>query len=57
VRAHRPFTTKVSEALLDSFHSRPTWEGSALTCRERGVVELVAEAHTNKQIAGLLVDR
>jgi DNA-binding NarL/FixJ family response regulator len=53
--AHKPFfTAKVSEALLDSFLSRPAREGSALTHRERGVVQLVAEGYTNKQIANLL---
>ena len=52
--AHRPFfTAKVSEALLDSFLSRLV-EASALTYRERGVVQLIAEGYTNKQIAGLL---
>jgi len=48
------FTAKVSEALLDSFLARPAREGSALTPRERGVVQLIAEGYTNKQIAGLL---
>src|SRR5262245_5941354 len=53
--AHKPFfTAKVSEALLDSFLSRPAREGSALTHRERGVVQLIAEGYTNKQIANLL---
>jgi DNA-binding NarL/FixJ family response regulator len=53
--AHKPFfTAKVSEALLDSFLSRPAQEGSALTPRERSVVQLIAEGYTNKQIAGLL---
>ena len=53
--AHKPFfTAKTSEALLDSFLSRPASNGSALTNRERGVVQLVAEGYTNKQIAGLL---
>jgi DNA-binding NarL/FixJ family response regulator len=53
--AHKPFfTAKVSEALLDYFLSRPAREGSALTHRERGVVQLVAEGYTNKQIANLL---
>jgi DNA-binding NarL/FixJ family response regulator len=52
--AHKPFfTAKVSEALLGSFLSRPA-RGSALTHRERGVVQLIAEGYTNKQIAGLL---
>src|SRR5262252_9381405 len=48
------FTTKISEALLDSFISRPARERSLLTHRERSVVQLVAEGHTNKQIARLL---
>jgi DNA-binding NarL/FixJ family response regulator len=53
--AHKPFfTTKVLESLLDSFLARPAQEGSALTHRERGVVQLIAEGYTNKQIAGLL---
>ena len=53
--AHKPFfTTKVSEALLDSFLARPAQEGSALTHRERGVIQVIAEGYTNKQIAGLL---
>jgi DNA-binding NarL/FixJ family response regulator len=53
--AHKPFfTAKVSEALLDSFLSRPAPEGSVLTHRERGVVQLVAEGYSNKQIASLL---
>jgi DNA-binding NarL/FixJ family response regulator len=52
---HRPFfTAKVSEALLKSFLARPSKEGSALTNRERGVVQLIAEGHSNKQIARLL---
>jgi len=53
--AHTPFfTAAVSEALLDSFLSRPAGPRSGLTYRERGVVQLVAEGYTNKQIAGLL---
>ncbi len=52
---HKPFfTAKVSEALLDSFLARPAREGSTLTNRERGVVQLIAEGHTNKQIANIL---
>ena len=51
---HKPFfTDKVSEALLDSFLKRPGHAQSALTPRERGVVQLIAEGHTNKQIANL----
>jgi DNA-binding NarL/FixJ family response regulator len=53
--AHRPFfTTKVSEALLDSFLARPPGQASTLTNRERGVVQLIAEGHTNKQVANIL---
>jgi DNA-binding NarL/FixJ family response regulator len=53
--AHKPFfTTKVSESLLDSFLACPAREESALTHRETGVVQLIAEGYTNKQIAGLL---
>jgi DNA-binding NarL/FixJ family response regulator len=53
---HRPFfTAKVSEALLDSFLTKPNREGSsALTNRERSVVQLIAEGHTNKQVAHIL---
>jgi DNA-binding NarL/FixJ family response regulator len=50
-----PFSRrKSSEALLDSFLARPAREGSTLTNRERGVVQLIAEGHTNKQIANIL---
>jgi len=54
--AHKPFFTgKVSEALLDSYLSGPARDqDSVLTHRERGVVQLVAEGYTDKQIAGLL---
>jgi len=52
---HKPFfTTKISEALLDSFISRPARERSLLTHRERSIVELAAKGYTNKQIARLL---
>ena len=52
---HKPFfTAKVSEALLDSFLTKPNREGSSLTNRERSVVQLIAEGHTNKQIAHIL---
>jgi DNA-binding NarL/FixJ family response regulator len=53
--AHKPFfTTKISEKLLDSFVACPSREGSALTNRERGVVQLIAEGHTNKKVATVL---
>ena len=52
---HKPFfTARVSEALLDSFLTGTNQLGSALTNRERSVVQLIAEGHTNKQIALLL---
>ena len=51
---HKPFfSAQVSEALLDSFLARPTRE-SALTERQRSVVRLIAEGHTNRQIANIL---
>ena len=53
--SHKPFfSTKISETLLDSFLVVPPRQGSALTNRERGVVQLIAEGHTNKQIAAVL---
>ena len=48
------FTAKVSEALLGSFLSHHAQDRSALTHRERSVVQLIAEGYTNKQIGGLL---
>ena len=52
---HKPyFTSSVSEALLRSFGTRPSSEGSAITGRERQVVQLIAEGHSNKSIAELL---
>jgi DNA-binding NarL/FixJ family response regulator len=53
--AHRPFfTAKVSEALLDSYLTRSTPAESVLTPRERSVVQLIAEGHSNKQVANVL---
>ena len=52
---HKPFfTTKVSETLLESFVTASKAIGSTLTNREVGVVQLIAEGHTNKHIARLL---
>jgi DNA-binding NarL/FixJ family response regulator len=53
--AHKPFfTAKVSEALLESFLKKPAQSQFLLTPRERGVVQLIAEGHSNKQIATIL---
>ena len=52
---HKPFfTARVSEALLESFRTRTSQVGSTLTMRERGVVQLIAEGHTNKGAAEIL---
>jgi DNA-binding NarL/FixJ family response regulator len=53
--AHRPFfTSKVSETLLETFLAKGVPGESALTPRERGVVQLIAEGKTNKEIADVL---
>jgi len=53
--AHKPyFTASVSETLLESFRAQPGKEGGGLTHRERGVLQLIAEGRTNKQVANLL---
>jgi DNA-binding NarL/FixJ family response regulator len=53
--AHKPFfTAKVSEALLESYLKKPAQSQLLLTPRERGVVQLIAEGHSNKQIANIL---
>ena len=53
--AHKPyFTAKVSETLLGSFLAKPGQPQFALTPRERGVVQLIAEGHSNKQTAKVL---
>jgi DNA-binding NarL/FixJ family response regulator len=52
---HRPFfTSKVSKALLDTYLDRPSEKRSALTNRERQIVQLIAEGYTSKLIAKLL---
>jgi DNA-binding NarL/FixJ family response regulator len=48
------FSSSVSEALLQSFIARTGREVSALTPRERQIVQLIAEGRTNKAIAELL---
>lgn len=53
--AHKPFfTAKVSEALLKVYLERSGRSGSAITAREQSVVQLIAEGHSNKQIANVL---
>jgi DNA-binding NarL/FixJ family response regulator len=52
---HKPFfTARVSEALLKSYVARGRPAKSILTDRERSVVQLIAEGHTNKVVARLL---
>jgi DNA-binding NarL/FixJ family response regulator len=52
---HKPFfTAAVSEALLGAYVSRSNQAESSLTPRERSVVQLIAEGHTNKGIAHFL---
>jgi DNA-binding NarL/FixJ family response regulator len=54
--AHKPFfTARVSETLLDSYLTRAGTTECILTPRERGVIQLIAEGHSNKQIANVLV--
>jgi DNA-binding NarL/FixJ family response regulator len=52
---HQPYlTSKVSEALLRSYKSRGGQDVRVLTNRERQVVQLIAEGHSNKAVARLL---
>jgi DNA-binding NarL/FixJ family response regulator len=52
---HKPFFTgKVSEALLETYLSKGIADPSALSSREKAVVQLIAEGRTNKQIADTL---
>jgi DNA-binding NarL/FixJ family response regulator len=56
---HKPFFNyKVSETILDAFlRSSAASDGAAaeaLTAREREIVQLLAEGHSNKQIAAFL---
>lgn len=54
---HQPyFTGRVNEALLAHYLAHPG-EGSqldTLTCREREVVQLIAEGHSSKQVSATL---
>jgi DNA-binding NarL/FixJ family response regulator len=52
---HRPFfTTKISEALLHTYITRPDRAGFVITNRERTIVKLIAEGYSNKAIANTL---
>jgi DNA-binding NarL/FixJ family response regulator len=52
---HKPFFTgRVSEALLSAYLSKGHVSESVLTTRERSVVQLIAEGHSNKEVAQLL---
>jgi DNA-binding NarL/FixJ family response regulator len=53
--AHKPFfTANVSEALLKSYVDGSKRPASPLSGRERTVVQLIAEGHSNKEMALLL---
>jgi DNA-binding NarL/FixJ family response regulator len=53
--AHKPyFTANVSEALLRSYVEGSKRAASPLTGRERTVVQLIAEGHSNNEMALLL---
>jgi DNA-binding NarL/FixJ family response regulator len=53
--SHKPFfTSSISEAMLQSFIAQRDRRASALTPRERHIVQLIAEGYTNKAIADLL---
>jgi DNA-binding NarL/FixJ family response regulator len=52
---HRPFfSSQVSETLLDRFNSGRPGQANVLTAREREIVQLIAEGHSNKKVAMLL---
>ncbi len=47
------FTGKASDRILDAYLMKSKTEG-VLTSRERGIVQLIAEGHSNKAIASVL---
>jgi DNA-binding NarL/FixJ family response regulator len=53
---HKPFfSSRISEKLLETFLSTQTGKlGAALSARERIVVQLIAEGHSNKEISAIL---
>ena len=53
--AHKPyFASQACEGLLETLRTDGRQFDQPLTSRERGIVQLVAEGHSNKQIANLL---
>jgi DNA-binding NarL/FixJ family response regulator len=48
------FSAQIPGAVLLASRTRSNGSGSPLTNRERGIVQLIAEGHSNKQIAKLL---
>lgn len=52
---HQPFFTgQVSETLLAAYLAKGAASSDALSSRERGVVQLIAEGRTNKEVAQIL---
>ncbi|MFL5132013.1 response regulator transcription factor [Microvirga tunisiensis] len=52
---HKPFFTGcVSETLLNAYLTKGPLADGALTTRERSVVQLIAEGHSNKEAAQIL---
>jgi DNA-binding NarL/FixJ family response regulator len=52
---HEPFfTRKVVATLLSSFLAQPKRSGTSISGRERSVLQLIAEGHTNKEVGDLL---
>jgi DNA-binding NarL/FixJ family response regulator len=55
VAVHEPFFgSKASDFLLHSFLTRPSRKEVVLDDREKHIVRLIAEGHTNEEIASLL---
>jgi DNA-binding NarL/FixJ family response regulator len=53
--AHKPFfTSRVSETLLESFLTTTEGDHGILTARQRTIVQLIAEGHSNRRIASVL---
>ena len=53
--AHKPyFSSRVSQALLESFLAHRARQEGPLTPRQRGVVQMIAEGYSNKETARLL---